>query len=93
MATVSLPGGPTLSYREWGRPDGAVVLMLHGLGSSGASWRHVAPALGRRFRVIAPDARGHGIRDHPSHRMADQDGTEHPDLLTEPGDIVGHQLR
>ena len=63
MATVSLPGGPTLSYREWGRPDGAVVLMLHGLGSSGASWRHVAPALGERFRVIAPDARGHGDSD------------------------------
>ena len=35
MATVRLPGGPTLSYQEWGRPDGAVVLMLHGLESSG----------------------------------------------------------
>ncbi len=60
MATVTLPGGPTLSYREWGRPDGAVVLLLHGLTSSSASWRHVAPVLGRRFRCIAPDARGHG---------------------------------
>jgi pimeloyl-ACP methyl ester carboxylesterase len=60
MADVRLPGGPTLSYREWGRPDGAVVLMLHGLTSSSASWRHVAPALGANFRVIAPDARGHG---------------------------------
>ena len=60
MATVTLPGGPTLSYREWGRPDGAVVLLLHGLGGSSASWRHLAPLLGRRFRCIAPDARGHG---------------------------------
>ena len=60
MATVTLPGGPTLSYREWGRPDGAVVLLLHGLGSSSASWRHVAPVLGQHFRCIAPDARGHG---------------------------------
>ncbi len=60
MATVTLPGGPTLSYREWGRPDGAVVLLLHGLSSSSASWRHVGPVLGRRFRCIAPDARGHG---------------------------------
>lgn len=60
MATVELPGGPTLSYREWGRPDGAVVLLLHGLGSSSASWRHLAPVLGRHFRCIAPDARGHG---------------------------------
>ena len=60
MATVRLPGGPTLSYREWGRPDGAVVLLLHGLGGSSASWRHLAPLLGRRFRCIAPEARGHG---------------------------------
>ena len=60
MATVRLPGGPTLSYQEWGRPDGSVVLMLHGLGSSSATWRHVGSAIGDRFRVIAPDARGHG---------------------------------
>ncbi len=63
MATVRLPDGPTLSYAEWGRPDGAVVLLLHGLTSSAASWRHVAPALGENFRVIAPDARGHGDSD------------------------------
>ena len=60
MATVTLPGGPTLSYQEWGRPDGAVVLLLHGLTSSSQSWRHVAPVLGQHFRCIAPDARGHG---------------------------------
>lgn len=60
MPTVTLPGGPTLSYREWGRADGAVVLLLHGLTSSSDSWQHVAPVIGERFRVIAPDARGHG---------------------------------
>jgi pimeloyl-ACP methyl ester carboxylesterase len=75
MADVTLPGGPTLSYREWGRPDGAVVLMLHGLTSSGATWRHVAPALGANFRVIAPDARGHGdsewMKEYSFELMAD----------------------
>lgn len=60
MPTVSLPGGPTLHYREWGRPDGAVVLLLHGLASDGETWRNVAPALGEHFRVVALDARGHG---------------------------------
>jgi pimeloyl-ACP methyl ester carboxylesterase len=60
MATVSLPGGPTLTYREWGRPDGAVVLLLHGLTTSSLSWRNVAPPLAEQFRVIALDARGHG---------------------------------
>ena len=63
MAEVTLPDGRTLSYQEWGRPDGAVVLLLHGLGSSSATWRHLAPVLGRHFRCVAPDARGHGASD------------------------------
>jgi pimeloyl-ACP methyl ester carboxylesterase len=58
--SVALPGGPTLVIREWGRPDGAVILLLHGLTSSGDSWRHLAPLLGKRFRVVAVDLRGHG---------------------------------
>jgi pimeloyl-ACP methyl ester carboxylesterase len=75
MATVRLPGGPTLNYRESGRPDGAVVLLLHGLTSSSQSWRNVAPTLGDHFRVIAPDARGHGgsewTRDYSFELMRD----------------------
>ncbi len=75
MATVSLPGGPTVSYREWGRPDGAVVLLLHGLTVSGRSWQNVAPVLGENFRVVAPDARGHGgsqwMRDYSFELMRD----------------------
>lgn len=60
MAKVTPPSGLTVSYQEWGRPDGAAVLLLHGLTSSSDSWRHVGPVLGRHFRCIAPDARGHG---------------------------------
>jgi 3-oxoadipate enol-lactonase len=75
MATVSLPGGPTVNYREWGRPDGAVVLLLHGLTVSGRSWQNVAPVLGENFRVVAPDARGHGgsqwMRDYSFELMSD----------------------
>lgn len=63
MAKVTLPSGLTVSYQEWGRPDGAAVLLLHGLTSSGDSWRHLGPVLGRHFRCIAPDARGHGESD------------------------------
>jgi pimeloyl-ACP methyl ester carboxylesterase len=62
--SVALSGGPTLVIREWGRPDGAVILLLHDLGSSGDSWRHVAPLLGQRFRVVAIDLRGHGGSSH-----------------------------
>ncbi len=65
MPTVQLANGPTLRYREWGRPDGAVVLMLHGTASDGTSWQHVAPVLGEHFRVIAPDLRGSADSEWP----------------------------
>ena len=58
--SVALPGGPTLVIHEWGRPDRAAIVMLHGLGSSGASWRYAASLLGDRFRIVAVDLRGHG---------------------------------
>jgi pimeloyl-ACP methyl ester carboxylesterase len=64
-----------VNYREWGRPDGAVVLLLHGLTVSGRSWQNVAPVLGENFRVVAPDARGHGgsqwMRDYSFELMRD----------------------
>ncbi len=63
--SVELPGGPTLAVQEWGRPDGAVLLLLHELGSSSADWRHFAPLVGQRFRVIGVDLRGHGESSWP----------------------------
>jgi pimeloyl-ACP methyl ester carboxylesterase len=60
---LTTSGGLTLGYREWGRPDGPVAVLLHGLGSDADDWSLVGPGLGRRFRVIALDARGHGQSD------------------------------
>jgi pimeloyl-ACP methyl ester carboxylesterase len=52
--------------REAAGPPGApALLLLHGWGASGGlNWFRVFEPLGRRFRVIAPDLRGHarGIR-------------------------------
>jgi 2-succinyl-6-hydroxy-2,4-cyclohexadiene-1-carboxylate synthase len=36
------------------------VLLLHGFTHTGSSWDPVVAALGERYRVIAPDIRGHG---------------------------------
>jgi 2-succinyl-6-hydroxy-2,4-cyclohexadiene-1-carboxylate synthase len=36
------------------------LLMLHGFTHTGASWDPVAAGLGGRYRVLAPDIRGHG---------------------------------
>ena len=46
-------------YLDWGG-DGAPVLALHGLASSGHWYRRLAPYLCGDYRVIAPDQRGHG---------------------------------
>src|ERR1700691_1002814 len=45
-------------YLERGR--GEPLLLIHGLGSSGADWALQVAALERRFRVIAPDLPGCG---------------------------------
>jgi 2-succinyl-6-hydroxy-2,4-cyclohexadiene-1-carboxylate synthase len=36
------------------------VLLLHGFTHTGSSWDRVVAALGERYRVLAPDIRGHG---------------------------------
>ena len=48
-----------MRYLDWGG-DGAPVLALHGLASSAHWYDIVAPLLRDRFRIIAPDQRGHG---------------------------------
>lgn len=47
-----------LSYRV--RGQGEPLLLIHGLGSSGADWEPQVRALERRFRVIIPDLPGTG---------------------------------
>lgn len=54
-------GGVTIAYRTDGPPDGPVIVLLHALASSSATWSRLTRALvasGRR--VITPDLRGHG---------------------------------
>jgi pimeloyl-ACP methyl ester carboxylesterase len=96
MATVRLPGGPTLNYREWGRPDRAVVLLLHGLTSSSLSWQNVASVLGQHFRVVAPDARGHGgsewTRDYSFELMRDDVARLMEQLGILAAIVVGHSM-
>jgi len=41
------------------------MVLLHGLGESGADWDVVSVAFSRDYRLIAPDMRGHGASDWP----------------------------
>jgi pimeloyl-ACP methyl ester carboxylesterase len=40
--------------------SGAPLLLVHGLGASGAVFQPLLPALSARYQVIIPDLRGHG---------------------------------
>jgi len=59
---VDLPGLGSIYVREaQGPPRAPTLVLLHGLGATAAlNWDAVIPPLARRFRVIAPDHRGHG---------------------------------
>lgn len=51
--------GLDMRYLDWGG-DGEPLLALHGLASSAHWYDTVAPLLAQRYRIIAPDQRGHG---------------------------------
>jgi pimeloyl-ACP methyl ester carboxylesterase len=56
-------GDVRVHYREYG--EGPPLLLVHGLMTTSYSWRYVYGALGRHYRVIAPDLPGAGRSDKP----------------------------
>jgi lipase len=53
-----------LHLHEWGNPSAPVVVCLHGVNAHGRRFRRLAEErLAPRFRVLAPDLRGHGFSD------------------------------
>ncbi len=62
---VTAPGqAPTSLYAEE-TGEGPPLLLLHGLGASTFTWRHIVPVLGRDHHVIALDLKGFGRSDKP----------------------------
>lgn len=53
-------GDVTVFYREAGRADAPVLLLLHGFPTAGHMFRDLIPKLADRYRVIAPDLAGFG---------------------------------
>ena len=76
--------------------DGPALLLLHGTGASGHSWRDIAPRLAQRWRVVVPDLPGHGFSTRGSGRsttlpgMAGALGALLQALGTRPAGAVGH---
>lgn len=72
---IELPGRGTTFVREVSGPPGApALILLHGIFGTGATnWLTSMERLGRRFRVLALDLRGHGrgVRPRKRFRLAD----------------------
>jgi pimeloyl-ACP methyl ester carboxylesterase len=60
--------GVTVFYREAGKADAPVVLLLHGFPTSSFQYRDLIPRLADRYRVIAPDLPGFGFTEVPEQR-------------------------
>ncbi len=91
-------GGLDLHYLAWGQADAPTVVLVHGGVAHAHWWDYVAPRLAERYRVVAPDLRGHGDSDHavpPAYAIddyvADLDGLTTALGLTRFA-LVGHSL-
>lgn len=96
---IELRGRGTTFVREVRGPEGApTLLLLHGwLASAGLNWFTAYDLLGERYRVVAPDLRGHGrgLRSRKRFTLADcaEDSAALLDQLgTGPVIAVGYSL-
>jgi len=95
--SVLLPDRRTLTYAEYGIPDGRVVLWMHGLPGSRLDWSiGNGPALVTELglRVIAPDRPGFG-RSTPHRGRTHASFAKDLDVLTqslgiETGTLLGY---
>src|SRR5215831_2274303 len=86
-------------YLEWGDSANPALVLLHGGNTSArGSWTRAAPAFADRYRIVAPDHRGHGETDwdaaaeyYVAKYVADLVQLVHQ-LGLEAFDLVGHSL-
>lgn len=69
---IELRGRPPVwAYEARGPANAPALMLLHGLGASGAlNWFPVFEVLNKHFRVIAPDHRGHGRTPSGTERFS-----------------------
>ena len=95
----------TLDLPAAGAASGPPVLLIHGFPTSSYDWRHLAPALQQRRRVLALDLLGFGLSAKPDqpYRISEQADLvqslvaardiDEVDLVThDMGDTVGGEL-
>ena len=68
MKIHSVKGGSgvNLHVREWGKPTGVPILLIHGWSQNHLIWmKQYESELLNEFRTVALDLRGHGMSDAP----------------------------
>lgn len=60
-AFVAGPAGQRIHYRDQGRRDGPVIILLHGSNSSLQTWEPLVQRLGAKWRIVTLDLPGHGL--------------------------------
>jgi len=88
--------GVKLFYRDTGS-DHPPMLCLHGRWGRGETWTDLMFRLGDRYRIIAPDQRGHGLSDRPVARYASEGlAADAYGLMVQlgcgPAIVVGHSM-
>lgn len=88
--------GLNLFYRDTGS-DKQSILCLHGKWGRGDTWTDFISRYQDRFRIIAPDQRGHGLSDKPIARYAGEDfAADAYELIRVlrcgPAIVVGHSI-
>ena len=87
-----------LHLHEWGDTDAPALVCLHGVSAHGRRFRRLAEErLAKRFRVLAPDLRGHGLSgweppwNIPTH-LGDVLETVDAAGVEQPGFWLGHSF-
>lgn len=71
---LDLPGALHVHYRDQGRRDGPVLIMVHGFSASLHAWEPWVARLGSDYRIITLDLPGHGLTRAPEGYVAGIDG-------------------
>ena len=94
--TASVLRTPRLSFGARSAGEGELLLFLHGITAGAAVWDPVLTDLGRQFRCVAVDQRGHGRSDAPAAGYLAEDYVADIaavlDVLGPARALVGHSL-
>ena len=63
-------GSANIYYEMFGENNKEVVMLLHGNGESGRSFKKLIPLLADTYKVITVDSRGHGKSDFGGNQLS-----------------------